>query len=145
MKKQKCSHNISALLAKNYAFKHADDAETQSIQNASCLLVYRCIEALNREQEIAAPMVMSYLMGWGDVYQSHNFVPVYWTSFIFKLFKLVHSHTFICLHFQHSLFSINGSVTIMNSYPSGFKSITLNFNLFIVNSRFLFKALNKRL
>ena len=44
------------------------------------LLLIRCMSALNREQELSGPQVMSYLMGWGDSYKSHNYTPVNWWS-----------------------------------------------------------------
>lgn len=84
-KKQKRSHNTSALLAKNYAFNQRSDIDTKGMRDAGRLMISRCLGALTREQEIAAPMVMSYLMGWGDVYMSHKFVPIFWTSFVHHL------------------------------------------------------------
>jgi hypothetical protein len=44
------------------------------------LLVYRCFNALNQQNELSGPQVISYLMGWGDVFRSHRFAPVYWTQ-----------------------------------------------------------------
>jgi hypothetical protein len=26
-------------------------------------------------------MVMSYLMGWGDIYHSHHYTAIFWSSF----------------------------------------------------------------
>jgi hypothetical protein len=85
-KKQKRSHNVSALLARNYVFHHQDDVETRGIQDANRLMVMRCVDSLNREQELAAPLIMSHLMGWGEVYKSHSFVNILWTEFLFHLF-----------------------------------------------------------
>lgn len=31
-------------------------------------------------------MVISYLMGWGDVYRSHTYSPIYWGSFLNALY-----------------------------------------------------------
>jgi len=31
-------------------------------------MLFRLVNTVNHEQELAAPMVMSYLMGWGDTY-----------------------------------------------------------------------------
>lgn len=86
-KRQKRSHNASALLMKNYAFKQNDDAQTEGIQEAGRLMLIRCLEIVRKQQELSAAIVLTYLMGWGDVYQSHRFVPVYWTSFISMLFN----------------------------------------------------------
>ena len=60
---------------------------SQDLQNRNCLLLIWCIHAINGQQEIAAPMVMMYLMGWGNVFCSHNYQPVYWTSFVQYLFS----------------------------------------------------------
>jgi len=46
------------------------------------------MQTINREQELAAPMVMSYLMGWGDTYRSHHYTPIYWSSFVSSLLKV---------------------------------------------------------
>ncbi|KZT07877.1 uncharacterized protein LAESUDRAFT_650065 [Laetiporus sulphureus 93-53] len=51
------------------------------------MLLFRSVNILNRQQEIPAPMVFSYLMGWGDVIKSHHYVSVYWTSFTGALLK----------------------------------------------------------
>jgi hypothetical protein len=77
--------NMSAILAKNYAFQHLDDERTIGLREACRLMLFRCLDAINREQELAAPLVMSYLMGWGDIYKSHNYVPVYWSPFEYLL------------------------------------------------------------
>ena len=44
--------------------------------------VIRVMQAVLCKQEIAAPLVISYLMGWGDVYRSHHYTPVYWSTFV---------------------------------------------------------------
>lgn len=57
------------------------DSYIRSLREQQRLLLFRVVHAINREQELAAPMVISYLMGWGDVKRSHHYVPVYWSSF----------------------------------------------------------------
>lgn len=57
----------------------------QDLRNQQRLLLFRLVHTINREQELAAPMVMSYLMGWGDTYRSHHYTPIYWSSFVFAL------------------------------------------------------------
>ncbi|KIN93982.1 hypothetical protein M404DRAFT_169524, partial [Pisolithus tinctorius Marx 270] len=37
-------------------------------------------------QELAVPMVMSYLIGWSDTYCSHQYMVVYWMLFVTELF-----------------------------------------------------------
>lgn len=49
------------------------------------LLIFRLVHTINREQELAAPMVMSYLMGWDDNLLTHNFSSIYWGGFISSL------------------------------------------------------------
>ena len=58
---------------------------TKTIQEKHRLLLFRLSHAINREQEIAGPLVMSYLMGWGDTYKSHNYQTLYWGSFVKEL------------------------------------------------------------
>jgi hypothetical protein len=84
-KRLKRTHNSSAITASGYSFDQRDDAATRGVHNANRLMIYRCLTALTKQQEIPAPLVMSYLMGWGDMYQSHRFVPIYWTSFALHL------------------------------------------------------------
>ncbi|KAF8836902.1 hypothetical protein BDN67DRAFT_873647, partial [Paxillus ammoniavirescens] len=87
MKKQGKSHNISAVLAKGFAYHTQRSPYLESLWDQQHLLLFRLIHAINREQEIAAPMVISYLMGWGDTFHSHHYVPMYWSSFVGALLK----------------------------------------------------------
>ena len=79
-KKQGQSYNQAALLAKSHLFP--DHAATQegdsSLQEHARHLLIQCMNTLACEQEIAGPLVVTYLMGWGDIFQSHHFVPMYW-------------------------------------------------------------------
>ena len=91
-KKQGRSYNASAIMAKGYAYHldHlTDTTETyvDDMRDVQRLLLFRLVHAINREQELAAPMVMSYLMGWGDTYRTHHYSPVYWSSFVSALLK----------------------------------------------------------
>lgn len=54
---------------------------TEGLLDRSRDLVFRCLTAVNRQQELPMGLCMSYLMGWGDVYRSHHYVPLHWTSF----------------------------------------------------------------
>jgi hypothetical protein len=76
-KKQSKSHNLSAILAKGFAYHQKQSAYHDEVRHNQQLLLFRLIEAINREQEIAAPMLMSYLMGWGDSKTSHQYAPIY--------------------------------------------------------------------
>ncbi|KAJ6543482.1 hypothetical protein B0H10DRAFT_2389367 [Mycena sp. CBHHK59/15] len=87
IKPQIQNHNISAILAKGYAYHLAnlDRAradELDELLDTQWLLLFRLVHAINQEQELGAPVVMSYLMGWGDTYRSHHYMPIYWSSFV---------------------------------------------------------------
>jgi Helitron helicase-like domain at N-terminus len=85
-KKQGKIHNLSAVLAQVYAY-HAQNnhAFTNNLRETQRILIFRLIHAINREQEIALPMVISYLMGWGDTFRSHHYSAIYWSSFVWAL------------------------------------------------------------
>jgi hypothetical protein len=89
-KNQSKTHNLSAIIADGFAFHeaHAKPEYVESIRNNQRLLLFRLVHAINREQELAAPMVMSYLMGWGDTFKSHTYSPIYWSSFLKELEKV---------------------------------------------------------
>ncbi|KAG1744831.1 hypothetical protein EDB19DRAFT_1906541 [Suillus lakei] len=78
---------MSALLVKGYAYHSHHTAYLDSLRDNQRLLLFRLIHTINREQELAAPMVISYLMGWGDTYHSHHYSLVHWSSFISALLK----------------------------------------------------------
>lgn len=86
-KKQNKSHNRSALLSKAFAYHDLDTTYLDDIRQRNRLLIFRACNAINKEQELSAPQVVSYLMGWGDVYRSHQYVPLYWTSVVSALIK----------------------------------------------------------
>jgi len=86
-KKQGRSYNMSAVLAKGFAYHTQQSTYLDSIRDQQRLLLFCLVNTINREQELAAPMVMSYLMGWGDTYRSHHYVPIYWFSFVSTLFS----------------------------------------------------------
>ncbi len=106
-KKQNKTHNISALFAKGYAFHINHSAHLDNIRDYQRLLIFRLVNTINREQELAAPMVISYLMGWGDVYRSHVYVAIYWSSFVSALLK-----EFPDLRRRFVLYLMHHSVTI---------------------------------
>ncbi|CAK5283390.1 unnamed protein product [Mycena citricolor] len=98
-KPQLRNHNTSAILAKGYAYHTAmaalPDEQIKDLRDRQRLLLFWLVHAINWEQELGAPMVISYLMGWGDCYKLHNYVPIYWTSFaatLRKAFPSLHQH-----------------------------------------------------
>ena len=87
-KKQGKTYNSSALWAKGLAYHFNDSSYLHELHERQRLLIFRAVNVLNREQELPAPMAVSYLMGWGDVYRSHHYTPVYWTSFVSFLLRM---------------------------------------------------------
>lgn len=80
LKDPKKSYNQSALLAKGFMFHQEYAHEISSLRDRNRLMIYRCFNALNQQNELSGPQVISYLMGWGDVFRSHRFTPVYWSQ-----------------------------------------------------------------
>ena len=72
-KKQGPNFNLSAIMAQAFPYQldHLDPAYMDQLQDSQRLLLFQLVHAINHEQELAAPIVMSYLMGWGDVFHSH--------------------------------------------------------------------------
>lgn len=81
-KKQGRSYNLSAILAKGFTYHAKKTMYTDEIRDDQRKLLFRLVHAINREQELSVPMVISYLMGWKDSYCSHRYAPIYWTSFV---------------------------------------------------------------
>ena len=79
-KKQKESSNTSALLAKTFAFHRLDKRRSKDLSRINKRLIQRCANTLTRQQELSAPEVINYLMGWEDRFISHHFETIYWKS-----------------------------------------------------------------
>ncbi|KAF8119740.1 hypothetical protein EV363DRAFT_1195605 [Boletus edulis] len=79
-KKQGKNFNVSALIATSFLYHESHGDPVGSIQDRNRLLIFRCQHAINREMEMSAPQVISYLMKWGDHICSHHYVPLYWSS-----------------------------------------------------------------
>jgi hypothetical protein len=88
-KKQGRSYNASAVLEKTYAYhnQHLTPEAKSDNRKRQELLLTRLMNALLKEQELAAVMVIAYLMGWGDLFKSHNYTPLYWSAFVRYLTK----------------------------------------------------------
>jgi len=84
-KKQKKSHNLSALMASALPY-HINNPKYDDLRERNRLLLYRCINVINHEMELSGPQVVSYLMGYGDTYTSHNYNPLY-TGALFSTIK----------------------------------------------------------
>lgn len=85
-KKWKFSSNMSALLANTFVFHQWDENNSQDLKVLNKKLIQCCANTLSRQQELSAPEVISYLMGWGDHYESHHFVTIHW-HFVVCLMK----------------------------------------------------------
>ncbi len=97
-KKQGRNYNVSAVMAKGYAYhlqrlQQADNtAYLDDVRDIQRLLLFRLVHSLNREQELAATLVMLYLSGLGDLFRSHHYSPIYWftfSRFLWKEFPLI--------------------------------------------------------
>ena len=86
-KKQRESSNISALLVKTFAFHHDIEKWNFDLVVTNKKLIQCCVNMLSQEQELSAPEVISYLMGWGDRYISHHFTTIPWFSVTMLLRK----------------------------------------------------------
>lgn len=75
-KKQNRSSNISALLAKRVAFHTVEERRRNDLSDINKRLIQRCANTLARDREFSGPEIMSYLMGWGDRYESHHYVGI---------------------------------------------------------------------
>jgi hypothetical protein len=72
------TYNMSALLGSALTYHQKHIPQYESLRERNRLLIYRCFNVLNRENELSGPQVMSYLMNWGDHFTSHQYIPVYW-------------------------------------------------------------------
>ena len=81
-KEQKQVFNYLAL-GNGYAYHitHPVQSEVERAQSHHQLLLLWLMNAATFQQEISAPLAVSYVMGYGDIYQSHIYSPIYWTGF----------------------------------------------------------------
>ena len=75
-KKQQRTSNVSALLAKRVAFHTVEERRRTDLADINKRLIQRCANTLSRDREFSGPEIMSYLMGWGDRYESHHYVGI---------------------------------------------------------------------
>ncbi|THH18968.1 hypothetical protein EW146_g2114 [Bondarzewia mesenterica] len=81
-KKQNKHHNLSAVMAKAHAY-HLDHTNyTDSLCDDQRKMIFRVVQTINHQQELAAPMVISYLMGWDDTYKSHQYSTIFVSSIL---------------------------------------------------------------
>jgi len=89
-KKQNRSSNTSALLADRLAFHQTKESDNdpendEELKQYNKRLLQRCTNALITQREFSGPEIMAYLMGWGDRFESHIYVPFYMDSAIWAL------------------------------------------------------------
>lgn len=84
-KKQQCSSNASALLAKRLAFIKKEERKQTDLNKLNKKLIQSCANCLSRDREFSAPEIMTYIMGWLDVYLSHHYVTIYWDAAVIAL------------------------------------------------------------
>ena len=89
-KKQGKNFNTSAVMVKGYAYHTNHSEYIDNLHDKQWLLIFHLVHTINHKQELAAVMVILYLMGWGDVYWS-LFVGVLLKAFpeLWKITKLV--------------------------------------------------------
>ncbi|KAH9045127.1 hypothetical protein EDB84DRAFT_1243980, partial [Lactarius hengduanensis] len=92
-KKQRDSSNTSALLAKTLAYHRSTEQRNSVLSAIHKKLIQQCANSLSWQQELSAPEVVGYLMGWGDHFISHHFETIHWYSVV----KLL-MNTFPILH-----------------------------------------------
>ena len=87
--KQRKIFNTLAVLTQGFAHNHdhPNVKYLDSIQDGQQLLLFWIVQGINCEQELAAPIIISYLMGWDDVFRSHSYSVIYWSSFVSALLK----------------------------------------------------------
>lgn len=96
VKKQGKNHNISTIMAEGFAY-HLDHPKPGYIydhKDQHRLLLFRLIHTINHKQELAVLMVMSYLMGWADVFHLHPYTQIYWSSVggsLYRIFPELHT------------------------------------------------------
>ena len=83
-KKHGRSYNLSSVMAEGLAYHilHPNPTYIGDIRKQQSQLLFRLGHAINRQQEIAATMAMTYLMGRSDAIRSHIYTPIYWSAFM---------------------------------------------------------------
>ena len=80
-KKQNRSSNASALIARQLAFHQAGQSQTavsnDDLEAYNKHLLQRCANTLLTQREFSSPEIISYLMGWGDRFESHKYINLY--------------------------------------------------------------------
>lgn len=97
-KGSKKSSNISALLAKTFVYHKRDNQQSMDLTRINKRLIQQCGNTLSRQQELSAPEVVNYLMGWDDRFISHHFETIHWQSardLLIKTFPILREETYV--------------------------------------------------
>jgi hypothetical protein len=119
---------MSALLGTALIYHQNHHPHFDSLREQNRLLIYRCFNVLNREVELSGPQVMSYLMGWGDRFTSHQYVSVYWCQLARAL-----QHVFPSLlgdNEKEDEVSISIIILFTSSFPSSSFDLFSNFQIY---------------
>lgn len=87
-KKQGKDQNLSGLMADGFMYheNHPNERYEDTIQHNEELLLFRLLHTINSSQSLAAQMIVSLLMNWGDTWRSHTYTKIFWSSFVAHLF-----------------------------------------------------------
>ncbi len=86
-KKQQHLSNASALLARRLAFVYKEEHRQTDLNKLNKKLIQSCANSLTHDWEFSTPEIVSYIMGWPDVYLSHHYVSIYWNAAAFTLMR----------------------------------------------------------
>jgi hypothetical protein len=84
-KKKQHTSNASALLARRLAFVQKDAGRQTDLNKLNKKLIQSCANSLTCDREFSAPEIISYIMGWLDVYLSHHYITIYWDAAVSAL------------------------------------------------------------
>jgi hypothetical protein len=88
-KKQGRNDNTSRAMSRGFAYhlEHPNPEYETQLKRQAKLLIFRVTQAIHHEQELAGPMILTLLMKLGDVFRSHTYSTVFWSSFLYHLMK----------------------------------------------------------
>ena len=88
-KKQGKSSNTSKAMTRGFAYhiEHPNPEYATELKRQSKLLIFRLVNAIHHEQELAGVMVLTLLMKLGDIFCSHTYSTIFWSSFLWHLLK----------------------------------------------------------
>ena len=94
-KKQGKTYNLSAVMTQGLAYhiQHPNATYLEDLRKQQSQLLFRLGHAVNRQQEIAVTMAITYLMGHSEVVRSHSYATIYWSAFVAHLLSTEQSLT----------------------------------------------------